>query len=402
MKYFKNELSNRLEVSLLYLIFFFSGSNCFALLTFAFKLITAAFFLLILAYNVKKTKIKTNKTINIVLFVFILYLFVACFVQFFTQEANIFTFIMKIVFFSLLLLFIMNKDKAYLRSILEVHNAVFFAMCLLGVLGWITNIFYHIPTFLTVVNAEREYEYKFFYWIIADAKININGIELYRLQCFFDEPGTFALLCLPSFLYSVYEKNLMRTIIFFVAEVLSLSFGAIVLCVLCFMYLSVRYHKYYLLFVLLLIPCIFIWKLGIYSFIYDYIISKLGLGKYKGTYTSAGIRQNELKMFMDILYNHPLGISQINLFEKYGFSFSVSFISECTMYGILGGILRIILELGFYYIVIPLRKKNIYIFLSLLCLLIMGYQRLTVIQTYFSFFIFIVLLQYGKYNVYER
>ena len=72
MKYFKNELSNRLEVSLLYLIFFFSGSNCFALLTFAFKLITAAFFLLILAYNVKKTKIKTNKTINIVLFVFIL------------------------------------------------------------------------------------------------------------------------------------------------------------------------------------------------------------------------------------------------------------------------------------------------------------------------------------------
>lgn len=401
MEYCKSDRFYRLEVILLYFIFFFSGANCFALLTFAFKLITTACFLLIVVCNVRSIKIKKNKSINVILFFIILYLFVVCFVQFFVQDTNIFTFIVKPVFFLLLFIFIVSKDKTYLQSILEVHNAAFFAMCLLGLFGWIINLFYYIPTFLTAVSGGREYEYKFFYWVISDAKITINGRELYRLQFFFDEPGTFALLCLPSFFYSVYKKNLIRTIIFFIAILLSLSFGAIALCVLCFVYLAVRHHKYYLLLGFLLILLALVRYLEIDDFIYDYIIAKLGIGKYKGTYTSAGVRQNEFTVFMRVLYDHLFGISTADMFEEYGFYFSVSFLAECSMYGILGFVMRIFLELGLYYILIPLRKKNIYIFLSLLCLLLMGYQRMTVIQTYFSFFIFMVLLQYGNYGAYE-
>jgi hypothetical protein len=294
-----------------------------------------------------------------------------------------------------LLFLAVSLDRNAVLDLLDLASRLVLILAVLGVIGFLLDSFVNLPI-LDVVNiGSRFYEFKGLIFTIQgkDSIVHIFGKDIFRLQGWFDEPGSFAFYLIPAIFYYLYKAKWIQVSILGIALLFSFSLGGI-LSVLIVIFINRLFTKPSIL--LIFIICLVIsFSLFVvffptqFKWIIDYVQLKFGIGDYSGSFSSFGVRQYEYKRIFATLINFPLGSDTNSMFEFNKAYFSSGIVLEFTKYGIVGFFLRLCFDLSIVIaciVSITKEERSITLAASIaLVLLLMGYQRMTFLRTnYFT------------------
>jgi len=392
-----------LQLSLLYFSVFFLGANCFILLS---PILVQIFSLILMAFVIfleNDRKVKISRKVNVIILLIITFIFLRTSVEFYFFSNRAVTELIQMIIYIFLALFIFQKmETKHCEYILNLNAKVLLFFTSLGIVGFFINIYFKLPTIYIANLDGRDYLWKFFYWDIESegmtSIINIGKIYgLNRLQTIFDEPGTYALLLLPAIMYYTVKKQ-KRVFILIFGLLLSASVGGIISLLICIsLYLIKNSRKNIgLIISLCLIGTVIFFCFS--SEINDFFQLKFGIGKYRGTFSSYGAREIEYKNSYKILLDNPFGVDRrTDLLNKYGYNISSEILRELYLNGILAFVIRVCLEINISFLVLRTyftkKRENVIPLYTMIPLIMMGYQRMTFINNFYTYLLVIISLK---------
>lgn len=322
-----------------------------------------------------------------------------------------FDFVKFIYFLVVGIIFFLLVNREFTDFFLDSFGKVTYITSLLGIIGFTISLFFDLPIIKEVNLDGRLYQFRLFFWNLETMDSSIAGSNIfipvlnktiYRFQGWFDEPGTFAFLTIPGFYwYRWVKKDKFKSVVILISILASLSFGGLLVLVLVEFLIKITDRKYTIILTILIFIIIQISLLIIFdesdNWFTSYMQVKLGIGPKASNVSSFGVRSNEYSLVRESLSQKPFGYGYGNLMLAFGHSVSSSIVGELTIGGITGFISRVLLELPLliYSGVSLLNKKcdkRVFFGASILCLLIMGYQRSSFLSTFWGLIFIMVTL----------
>lgn len=193
----------------------------------------------------------------------------------------------------------------------RVYTDAITRLSLLGIAGLVVS---SVADWSVVENiADRSYHTNFLTAWIADGGENssasIFGPFVYRLQSFFDEPGTYGIFLLPALYFAIYERRAISIIILvatiFLTESASAWVGAMMLFVVYFFHSSSSIQKLLIFIVILSILLAFSEAIiALYEI-------KMGIDEAYANASSYGTREMEYRYILDNLLSHAAPLSNV-------------------------------------------------------------------------------------------
>ncbi len=385
-----------------------TGGNLFGLM---FPIVTKLYLVSIIIiwlfslYRNSNLKIQNlnDMDINIILFCFILFYFILVLSTLLNMsyQSGIYNMIKSLIYFSLFLIIYLLIDSKNIEKMIFFYNRLILLFSYLGVIGFVLIQNNLMPIIASYNIDDRVYNFYFFTTSIErDSILNIGNYSLYRLQSYFDEPGSYAIILIPTIIwYTYYSVNKIHRLTLYLAMILTFSIGGYItlLTVLIYFYFKDRIVNF--VFYVLLICFIFVIfysyideLLNSSSIIIEFIKYKFGIGSYENEITSGGTRILQFNIFIDTLISNPFGI---------GFENGIVFSS------ITPGILRAIMASGMiglpFMVILNLfiLKKSIvyankgYLFHSALGItfIFQGMQRAAFFESFLGLMLFVLFLK---------
>jgi len=371
--------------TLLFIAFFFNGSNLMAL---AFPEITKFILLislLLLFRFVYINEIQLNFTLLSIRIKLILILI-------FTDEC-------------LFILFYISYTD--MIRILRLYNLLIVYTAIVGIVGLILINYNVLHIFAQYYIPPRTYNfYGLLFLIEKDSILSINNISLYRLQSLFDEPGSYAFLLLPSIIwYRYHEKRPFILIILYSALLFTFSIGAIISLLLFHLIVisrsKIKILKYFIVISFLILILYLSVPTEYYNAFISFIEYKFGIGSFANMHTSGGERLNQLNNFISLIKLNVFGLG----LSGNSFALTSGILREMIASGIIGIISLIVIYIIFFLMVLDYIKIHNYFLASIgFSIMMEGFQRASMFQSFLTFLMFVIFIKmyiYKKDKIYE-
>jgi len=398
----KHLIGNKHTITYLLIFSFFLGSNLISLLIpYIFQIL---FFLIFIIFIITfKSNFSSFRRMDEVLLLLVLYQICTVFSGFtMTGVVSIYEVLKKITSLLLVMYIIINFNhiEAKIAFCINAHLVLFMAIA--GIFGFALDYFGFLPSLAVRNIGSRYYDYKLLLFQIqgSDSFVQIFGKSLYRLQGFFDEPGSFAFVLLLAIVYFIGRRRVWSVAILSIALILTFSLGAFITLLGITLIYIVRTRKtkklikiLFILSLIIFIALILYMKTG-NEWLKNYISMKFGIGSYEGSFSSFSSRENEYILIFKTLVNFPFGCDVESAFNLNNAYFSSGIISDLTMYGITAFFIRLSLEIFIVsrsIVALGAKRRSVVISaFAVLVMILMGYQRMSFLRTYYMT-IFIVL-----------
>lgn len=284
----------------------------------------------------------------------------------------------------------------------EIYTNAVVKFSLLGIVGLCFTL---ISDWNISANiGERNYYTNLLTVWIADGDANSSLTYFspfkYRLQSFFDEPGTFGIILIPALYYSIHKKQAIKIALLcssiFLTESLNAWVGAFILFIYFFFKSSSKTHKVLFLISAFVIGLVFA---DVFRSLYEI---KMGIDDAYSNNSSYGTRSLEYQYILDNLFFHALPLSNI----RHAFDQLSGVSSAYIQWIIYGGWIFIIvlfsgmIAIGALYL--KLRRdypsNNYFSFILAISLYTSGFQRTSILDNV----LFMTLFYWSLFNIFQR
>ena len=338
-------------------------------------LVTIYFFLLHLStlLNGGATVNETVKPISVVLFTWFVYLYI---------------------------------DMEVLKKIPSLYSSYMYYLSVVAIVSLILLIVFDTSPIYTFSFAGESRSYDNYYgtWLIRIGEsypTYISGLDfdLYRLQAWYEEPGTFGFLLLPAIVFFLVEKAWKKFSLLCISLLLSMSFGAVAALLLALVIIRAR------VVITLFILCVFLitfMNLDLFAdAIWNYVQRKLGVVNHLDAGHSLRYRVDLVGSVLNYFTSVPLwgtGLSYHEYFQQIGMH-SRSIFTRLVAGGVVGSIIIATIHILMSFFILKaffsIRDKQSYFYGSfVLFLIVMGLQRASFFDTYFYLCIVILSALY--------
>jgi hypothetical protein len=193
----------------------------------------------------------------------------------------------------------------------KVYTGAITKLSLLGIFGLIISSI--TDWSLVAYIGDRSYHTNLLTVWIADGEVSSSGTNFspfaYRLQSFFDEPGTFGMFLIPALYFAIYERRAMPIIVLitsiFLTESANAWVGTIILFIIYIFRTSSAIQKLLISSVLLSVLIAFS---DVLTTLYE---MKMGIDEAYANASSYGTREMEYRYILDNLLSHAAPLSYL-------------------------------------------------------------------------------------------
>jgi len=400
--------------TLLFIAFFFNGSNLMAL---AFPEITKFILLislLLLFRFVYINEIQLNFTllsirIKLILILILIFVFISNLATLYNVsiQTNVYFLIKFNLLFAVMTIILFYISYTDMIRILRLYNLLIVYTAIVGIVGLILINYNVLHIFAQYYIPPRTYNfYGLLFLIEKDSILSINNISLYRLQSLFDEPGSYAFLLLPSIIwYRYHEKRPFILIILYSALLFTFSIGAIISLLLFHLIVisrsKIKILKYFIVISFLILILYLSVPTEYYNAFISFIEYKFGIGSFANMHTSGGERLNQLNNFISLIKLNVFGLG----LSGNSFALTSGILREMIASGIIGIISLIVIYIIFFLMVLDYIKIHNYFLASIgFSIMMEGFQRASMFQSFLTFLMFVIFIKmyiYKKDKIYE-
>lgn len=392
---------------ILIVLLFFSGANLLkSIIPLILDVIFAVLFLGILTWGrMKRRRVNSLSFIMpALIFIYFIIVYASTIGVGFYAWSELLKSIMGLIFIYIIFFYF---DDLTFDKFPRLYSLFIYYSSLLAILSLLMLIYSGIKPLYTFHGVDRSYENYFGTWIIVmgdyyPTVLDFNNFKIFRLQAWYEEPGTYAFLIIPASIYFFLNGNIIKCSVLILALFLTFSVGAWVAAILIY-----TFHLGLKRFLGLIIILFSIYFLASFTPLWDgvikiqdgiirYVQIKFALNDFSSDGHSYKYRLDLVSAINLYFSTTPVlgtGLSYSEYFENIGMN-SRSIFTRLVAGGIMGSFVLISIYVYFIFITfITIRqnrsKDNILYSTFLLTFIFMGFQRASFLDGYMYLFIVI-------------